>query len=57
MKTISDFIKGVRMAHVDYATRHYSRIYDAGTNTGVIGVIASPFVFCLVAGFLVGRYS
>ena len=56
MKCISNFIKGVRMAHVDYETRHYSRCYDAGTNFAIIGAVALPFAVCLGLGFVAGRY-
>lgn len=56
MTCISNFIKGLRMAHVDYATRHYSRSYDAGANSAVIGIMSSPLLVFFFLGFIAGRY-
>ena len=48
------FSQGVRMLHVDYATRHYSRCYSSGIATGACALLASPIALLIGLGVFIG---
>lgn len=61
MRALRDFWRGVTMQHVDYSTRHYSRVYARGQTAGAVAVLAGLPLLLLGAagwfGWIVGKWS